>query len=159
MEVVSAAPVHAGGDHRRRVDERGPRRRPFHRVGQPYVKRQLRRVDLMGLLELTLEAEALERLRGALRDRLEQGQLQAVVVLVVEPADTDEQAGAARGAGSQRKIANAESEQVAGSAPMSPTRPMSSAVEPGRAISTNPISASYASHSSVATAAPRSPSE
>ena len=33
---------HAGGDHRRRVDERRHRRRALHRVGQPHVQRQLR---------------------------------------------------------------------------------------------------------------------
>jgi hypothetical protein len=32
----------AGGHHRRRVDQRGDRRRAFHRVGQPDVERELR---------------------------------------------------------------------------------------------------------------------
>ena len=34
--------VDAGRDHRGRVDERGDRRRAFHRVGQPDVERKLR---------------------------------------------------------------------------------------------------------------------
>ena len=36
--------VHAGGHHRRRMDQRGDRRRAFHRVGQPDVERNLRRL-------------------------------------------------------------------------------------------------------------------
>ena len=36
--------VHAGGDHRGRVDQRGDRRRAGHRVGQPHVQRDLRRL-------------------------------------------------------------------------------------------------------------------
>ena len=34
--------VHAGGDHRRGVDQRADRRRALHRVGQPRVQRDLR---------------------------------------------------------------------------------------------------------------------
>ncbi len=34
--------VHAGRDHRRRVDQRADRRRALHRVGQPGVQRDLR---------------------------------------------------------------------------------------------------------------------
>ena len=36
--------VDAGGDHRRRVDERADRRRALHRVRQPRVQRDLRRL-------------------------------------------------------------------------------------------------------------------
>ena len=36
--------VDAGGDHRRRVDQRGDRRRAFHRVREPRVERDLRRL-------------------------------------------------------------------------------------------------------------------
>ena len=36
--------VHAGGDHRRRVDQRRHRRRAGHRVRQPDVQRDLRRL-------------------------------------------------------------------------------------------------------------------
>ena len=36
--------VHAGGDHRRRVDQRGDRRRALHRVGQPGVEWDLGRL-------------------------------------------------------------------------------------------------------------------
>ena len=36
--------VDAGGDHRRRVDEGADRRRAFHRVGQPGLERDLRRL-------------------------------------------------------------------------------------------------------------------
>ena len=36
--------VHAGGDHGGRVDERGDRRRTFHRVRKPYVQRELGRL-------------------------------------------------------------------------------------------------------------------
>ncbi len=36
--------VDAGGDHRRGVDQRADRRRALHRVGQPRVKRDLRRL-------------------------------------------------------------------------------------------------------------------
>ena len=36
--------VDAGGDHRRRVDQSGDRRGTFHRVGQPDIQRELRRL-------------------------------------------------------------------------------------------------------------------
>ena len=39
---VAAQHVDAGGDHRRRVDQRRDRRRPFHRVRQPDEQRNLR---------------------------------------------------------------------------------------------------------------------
>ena len=39
---VAADHVDAGGDHRRRVDQRGDGRRAFHGVGQPDVERDLR---------------------------------------------------------------------------------------------------------------------
>ena len=41
-EMRAADEVDAGGDHRRRVDERGDRRRSLHRVGEPGVERDLR---------------------------------------------------------------------------------------------------------------------
>ena len=69
-------------------------------------------LHLVGLLELMFEAEALERLRGALGDPLEQRQLQRVEMLVVKSTDTDEQPGAARGIGSQREVANTQAEQI-----------------------------------------------
>ena len=37
--------VNAGRDHRRGVDQRGDRRRAFHRVRQPDVQRKLRRLS------------------------------------------------------------------------------------------------------------------
>ena len=45
-EEHGVAPDHvdAGRNHRRRVDQRRNRRRPFHRVGQPDVQRNLRRL-------------------------------------------------------------------------------------------------------------------
>ena len=39
--IEPADQVHAGGDHRRRVDKRGDGRGAFHRVGQPDVQREL----------------------------------------------------------------------------------------------------------------------
>ena len=57
---VAANHVHAGRDHRRRVDERGDRRRAFHRVRQPDVQRQLR-----GLARGAEEQQQ----RGARQDR------------------------------------------------------------------------------------------
>ena len=36
--------VDTGGDHRRRVDQRRNRRRPFHRIRQPDMQRELRRL-------------------------------------------------------------------------------------------------------------------
>ena len=40
--IEAADQVHAGGDHRGRVDQRADRRGAFHRVGQPDVQRELR---------------------------------------------------------------------------------------------------------------------
>ena len=40
--VRAAQEEHARGDHGGRVDQRGDRRRAFHRVGQPEVQRDLR---------------------------------------------------------------------------------------------------------------------
>ena len=41
---AAADEVDAGRDHRRGVDEGADRRRAFHRVGQPHVQRELRRL-------------------------------------------------------------------------------------------------------------------
>ena len=41
-DVAARDHVDAGGDHGGRVDERGDRRRAFHRVGQPDVEGNLR---------------------------------------------------------------------------------------------------------------------
>ena len=43
-DVRARDEVDAGGDHRRRVDEGADRRRAFHRVGQPGLERDLRRL-------------------------------------------------------------------------------------------------------------------
>jgi hypothetical protein len=42
--VAATEQEHAGGDHRRGVDHRAHRRRTGHRVGQPDVQRELRRL-------------------------------------------------------------------------------------------------------------------
>ena len=41
QRIDAADQEHAGGDHRRRVNERGDGRGAFHRVGQPHVQREL----------------------------------------------------------------------------------------------------------------------
>ncbi len=43
-DVGAGDQVDAGGDHRRRVDQRGDRGRALHRVRQPGVERHLRRL-------------------------------------------------------------------------------------------------------------------
>ena len=43
QDGVAANHVDTGGDHRRRMDEGRDRSRPFHRIGQPDVERDLRR--------------------------------------------------------------------------------------------------------------------
>ena len=40
-EIASRDHIRTGRDHRRRVDQSANRRRPFHRIGQPGVKRNL----------------------------------------------------------------------------------------------------------------------
>ena len=76
--------VDAGGDHRRRVDEGADRRRAFHRVGQPRLERDLRRLrhraaeqaerDEVRLRRGEVGVKDCERERVRVRDEDEEGE-------------------------------------------------------------------------------------
>ena len=62
--------VDAGGDHRRRVDEGADRRRAFHRVGQPRLERDLRRLRHRAAEQAERDEVRLPSTRGGRRRRV-----------------------------------------------------------------------------------------
>jgi hypothetical protein len=72
----------------------------------------IRREQLLRALELALEAEALERVRGAARHRFEQAELEVLELAVELAAGADQQPRDAARAGRQRQVDDAEAEQV-----------------------------------------------
>ena len=99
--------VDAGGHHRRRVDQRRDRRRAGHRVGQPDVQRDLRR--LAGGADEQQDADEARGDRG--RAPLGERGVDAVHVeradRLVEQEHAEQEAGVADAVGDERLLAGA----------------------------------------------------
>ena len=100
--------IHAGGDHRRRVDQRRDRRRARHRIGQPDVQRNLRR--LAGRADEQQDADQARRHGGnggpLMNARIDRVHVQRAERLV-EHEHAEQEAGVADAVGDEGLLAGA----------------------------------------------------